>query len=82
MLTVSHVMGVGFRGAFRRFDDDDDVETAVFVVAVDDDNGNDDSTEDVDVVTMSACNHRSLRMNWTKDVIKKALNTFAALLLD
>ena len=81
MLTVSHVMGVGFRGAFRRFDDDD-VETAVFEVVVDDDNGNDDSTEDVDVVTMSACNHRSLRMNWTKDVIKKALNTFAALLLD
>ena len=58
MLTVSHVMGVGFRGAFRRFDDDD-VETAVFVVAVDDDN--DDSTEDVDVVTVSACNHRSLK---------------------
>ena len=60
MLTVSHVMGVGFRGAFRRFDDDD-VETAVFVVVVDDDNGNDDSTEDVDVVTVSACNHRSLK---------------------
>ena len=73
MLTVSHVIGVGFRGAFRRFDDDDDVEAAVFVVVkvVDDDNGNDDSTEDVDVVTMSACNHRSLRRN-----------TFAALLLD
>ena len=57
MLTVSHVIGVGFRGAFRRFDDDDDVEAAVFVVVkvVDDVSGNDDSTEDVDVVTMSAC---------------------------
>ena len=50
MLTVSHVIGVGFRGAFRRFDDED--EAAVFVVVVDD---NDDSTEGADVVTVSAC---------------------------
>ena len=51
--TVSQVIGVGFRGAFRRLDVAVDDDAAVFVVVVDD---NDDSTEDVDVGAVSAYN--------------------------
>ena len=60
MLTVSHVIGVGFRGAFRRFDD----EVAVFVVVVDDD---DDSTEGADVVTVSACKSQEFSRRSSED---------------
>ena len=66
MLTVSQVIGVGFRGAFRRFDDEDDA-AAVFVVVVDD---NDDSTEGADVVTASACKSQDEEFSRDHRIIK------------